>query len=45
LLEDARSGATEVALNNIRYSARSVQTQLLMVSAPELSKNGTEWPP
>jgi len=35
LLEDARPGATEVSLNTIRYSARSMQTILAMASAPE----------
>ena len=35
LLEDARPGATEVALNTIRYSARTVQTLLAMASTPE----------
>ena len=40
LLEDARPGANEVALNTIRYSARSVQTLLLMASAPEIWKRG-----
>jgi len=34
LLEEARPGSTEVALNTIRYSARSVQTLLLMASSP-----------
>ena len=42
LLEDARPGATEVALNTIRYSARSVQTLLLMASAPEIWKRGPD---
>jgi len=42
LLEDARPGATEVALNTIRYSARSVQTLLLMASAPEIWKRDAQ---
>jgi methyl-accepting chemotaxis protein len=33
VLEDARPGSQEVGLNTIRYSARSVQTKLEMVSA------------
>jgi HAMP domain-containing protein/CHASE3 domain sensor protein len=40
LLQDARPGATEVALNTVRYSARTVQTLLLMASAPEIWKRG-----
>lgn len=43
LLEDARPGATEVSLNTIRYSARSVQTQLLMASAPETWRRGAQY--
>lgn len=35
LLEDARPGSNEVALNTIRYSARSVQTKLEMVSGAD----------
>ena len=34
LLEDARPGVTEVALNTIRVSARSVQTLLVMAADP-----------
>jgi hypothetical protein len=40
LLEDPRPGANEVALNTIRYSARSVRTLLLMASAREIWKRG-----
>ena len=35
LLEEARPGASEVALNTIRFAARSVQTLLVMTSAPD----------
>jgi methyl-accepting chemotaxis protein len=40
LLEDARPGSNEVALNTIRYSARSVQTKLEMVSGLEIGQKG-----
>jgi len=42
LLEDARPGAAEVALNTIRYSARSAQTLLVMASAPETLQHASE---
>ena len=40
LLAHARPGNTEIALNTIRYSARSVQTTLEMASTPETRKRG-----
>ena len=40
LLEDARPGSNEVALNTIRYAARSVQTKLEMVSGLEIGQKG-----
>ncbi len=39
LLEHARPGSTEVALNTIRYSARSAQTLLMMASVPEIPEH------
>ena len=41
LLKHTRSGNTEIELNTIRYSARSVQTILEMASAPEIWKRAT----
>jgi hypothetical protein len=40
LLEHAHPGSSEVALNAIRYSARSVQTKLEMVSGLEIGQKG-----
>jgi methyl-accepting chemotaxis protein len=43
LLNQVRPGSTQTALNMIRYSARSVQTLLMMVSARETGRPGEGW--
>ena len=41
LLKHSKSGGTDIELNSIRYSARTVQTILEMASAPEIWKHAT----